>query len=393
MLEKGSLIMSRLEEVYPQAPECFLHHKDPFTLLIAVLLSAQSLDTVVNEITPTLFSLADTPAKMVDLGEPKIREVIKRIGLAPGKARNIASLSATLRDKHAGVVPDTFEELEQLAGVGHKTASVVMMQAFKKPAFPVDTHIHRLACRWGCGDAKSVEKTESRLKEWFPDPLSWADLHTRIILFGRQYCPARNHDMDECPICSMAATAEARRANEANRKKFVAASVHKNPYEVRDVNVQIKRAGEGVENHDLPEGMRGKKKVKKEVKGDEGKAVRKGRRRKVEAVVGDDGGERKKAKIEKGVKEMEEEEEVGGAKAVRTRPRRTMKAKNEENVVQGKVGAEKKVGTRQRKAKKEKAEVKNVDDKAGMGLDLQYPHIRQSSRLRQKRDLPPGSKE
>lgn len=131
-------------------------------------------------------------------------------------------------------MPQTFEGLESLAGVGHKTASVVMMQAFKKPAFPVDTHIHRLACRWGCGDAKSVEKTEAMLKRWFPDPSTWGELHVRIILFGREFCPARKHDMDLCPICSFAATEESRRANDINVNKFVAAVKHSNPYSVRD---------------------------------------------------------------------------------------------------------------------------------------------------------------
>lgn len=235
MLAKGKLIMDKLEAVYPQAPRGFLTHSDPFTLLIAVVLSAQSLDVKVNEITPKLFRLADTPDKMRALGEERIREIIKQIGLAPQKAKNISKLSATICDEYGGQVPDTFEELERLNGVGHKTASVVMMQAFNKPAFPVDTHIHRLACRWGCGNAKSVPKTEESLKRWFPDPDCWGDLHVRIILFGREYCPARKHDMDQCPICSFAATDEAWQANRLNPLKFTAAKTHKNPYSIRDV--------------------------------------------------------------------------------------------------------------------------------------------------------------
>lgn len=245
MLAKGKLIMQRLEEVYPEAPKGFLHHSDPFTLLIAVVLSAQSLDVKVNEITPELFRVGGTPAKMRDLGEEKIKQIIRQIGLAPQKAKNIAKLSAMICDEHDGMVPDTFEQLEKLPGVGHKTASVVMMQAFNKPAFPVDTHIHRLACRWGCGDAKSVAKTEERLKQWFPDPTTWADLHVRIILFGREHCPARNHDMDLCPICSFAATVEARTANKQNPTKFVAAKTHKNPYAIREVDpVTVQRKQE-----------------------------------------------------------------------------------------------------------------------------------------------------
>lgn len=235
MLHKASLIQRQLQLVYPQAPKGFLHHTDPFTLLVAVVLSAQSLDAKVNQLTPHLFKVAPTPAKMAQLGAPRIQPLIRQIGLAPQKARNIASLSAAICERHGGRVPDTFEHLEALAGVGHKTASVVMMQAFNKPAFPVDTHIHRLACRWGCGDPKSVPNTERNLKLWFPDPSTWRELHTRIILFGREYCPARNHDMDACPICSFAATDEARAANDANPKKFVPPLKHDNPYSIRQV--------------------------------------------------------------------------------------------------------------------------------------------------------------
>lgn len=260
MLQKGKLIMEKLEEVYPEAPKGFLNHSDSFTLLVAVVLSAQSLDIKVNEITPELFRLGGTPEKMRDLGENGIREIIKQIGLAPQKAKNIAKLSADICDKFDGRVPDTFEDLESLAGVGHKTASVVMMQAFGKPAFPVDTHIHRLACRWGCGDAKSVVKTEDSLKEWFPDPQTWGELHTRIILFGREYCPARNHDMDECPICVFAATDESWKNNRLFPKKFTAAVSHKNPYSVRDITAQSKRVAVDGEDEDYPPPQTSKKK-------------------------------------------------------------------------------------------------------------------------------------
>ncbi|PXF40785.1 Endonuclease III [Gracilariopsis chorda] len=235
MLHKASLISRKLQQLYPQPPKTFLHHNDPFTLLVAVVLSAQSLDAKVNQVTPELFRIAPTPHKMAHLGAPRIQQLIQKIGLAPQKARNIAALSATICEHHHGHVPRTFDHLESLAGVGHKTASVVMMQAFNEPAFPVDTHIHRLACRWGCGDAKSVPKTERNLKLWFPHSSTWGELHTRIILFGREYCPARNHDMDACPVCSFAATDEARAANNANPKKFVAPVNHANPYSIREL--------------------------------------------------------------------------------------------------------------------------------------------------------------
>lgn len=250
MLAKGRLIKEKLEELYPIAPKGFLNYTDEFTLLVAVVLSAQSLDLKVNEVTPELFRQGGTPAKMRALGAEKIRTLIQKVGLAPQKAKNIAKLSATLCDEHDGEVPSTFEELEKLAGVGHKTASVVMIQAFNKPAFPVDTHIHRLACRWGCGEARSVDKTEAALKRWFPSPEDWGDLHVRIILFGREYCPARGHDMQACPICCFARTEEAWRANESNPKKFVAAVRHQNPFSVREVV-----EGEGMGNK-----LEGKKK-------------------------------------------------------------------------------------------------------------------------------------
>ncbi|KAI0564230.1 HhH-GPD base excision DNA repair protein [Gracilaria domingensis] len=208
---------------------------------------------------------------MVQLGEPAVRAIIKQIGLAPQKARNIVRLSQKLCDRHDGQVPDTFEQLEQLDGVGHKTASVVMMQAFDKPAFPVDTHIHRLACRWGCGNAKSVAKTESSLKLWFPDPRSWATLHTRLILFGRQHCPARNHDMDECAVCSFAATDEARQLNRQFPKKFVPPAKHADPFSVRLV--------EQHHHHDLERApARGAKRARTTRGGDDDVATRRSSR-------------------------------------------------------------------------------------------------------------------
>lgn len=296
MLHKGQLIMQKLEEVYPQVPEGFLHHTNPFTLLIAVVLSAQSLDIKVNEITPELFRIAETPEKMCDLGEARIRDLIKRIGLAPQKAKNIAKLSEVICERFGGKVPQTFEELESLAGVGHKTASVVMMQAFKKPAFPVDTHIHRLACRWGCGDAKSVEKTEAALKRWFPDPSTWGELHVRIILFGREFCPARKHDMELCPICSFAATEESRRLNNVNANKFVAAAKHSNPYSVRDVPpVSIVRKVQV--------------QVKEEYKAKESRSSKK-RKNKVEE--------------DEKLQDQEEEKSGGGHERPRTRQRRSV---------------------------------------------------------------------
>lgn len=233
MLTKANLIQQKLEEIYPVAPKGFLDYSDPFSLLVGVLLSAQSMDVKVNEVTPELFRLAPTPDQMIDLGAEKIQQIIKTVGLSKQKAKNIVKLSQMLCDHFNGQVPDTFQGLEQLPGVGHKTASVVMIQAFGKPAFPVDTHVHRLACRWGCGDAKSVEKTEAIMKIWFPDESSWADLHTRLILFGRQHCPARKHDMDACPICSFAATEEARNSNAAHPLKFVAPPTPKHPYSIR----------------------------------------------------------------------------------------------------------------------------------------------------------------
>jgi endonuclease-3 len=214
--EKARRIQEILDELYPEVP-IPLAHRDPFTLLVAVLLSAQTTDKKVNQVTPALFARADTPQKMAALPEEEIRELIREIGLNRQKAKALKGLSEILVAEHGGEVPRSFEELEALPGVGHKTASVVMVQAFGKPAFPVDTHIHRLTARWGLSDGSSVERTERDLKRTFPEE-SWARLHLQIIYFGRQYCPARWHDLDACPICAWAATAK-RKREEAKRDK------------------------------------------------------------------------------------------------------------------------------------------------------------------------------
>ncbi len=201
--ERANFIAEVLNEYFP-APPIPLDHKDSFTLLIAVLLSAQCTDARVNIVTPGLFALADTPEKMALLDVEEIREKIQSCGLSPTKARNIKALSQQLLDFHRGETPATFEDLEALPGVGHKTASVVMSQAFHQPAFPVDTHIHRCAKRWKLSDGKNVEKTERDLKRLFPKE-SWNKLHLQIIYFARQFCPAKKHDPDTCPICSQVA--------------------------------------------------------------------------------------------------------------------------------------------------------------------------------------------
>lgn len=197
--EKAKTIASILQKLYPTTP-IPLQHKDPYTLLIAVILSGQCTDKRVNLVTPVLFKAADTPAKMAKLSAPKIRTLIRSCGLSPAKSKAIAGLSKILIAKHNGQVPQTFEELEALPGVGHKTASVVMTQAFGQPAFPVDTHIHRLAHRWGLSSGKSVVQTERDLKQFFPQKL-WARLHLQMIYYGREYCPARGHKKEACPIC------------------------------------------------------------------------------------------------------------------------------------------------------------------------------------------------
>jgi endonuclease III len=213
--EKAARIQNILAELYPQPP-IPLAHRDPYTLLIAVLLSAQCTDARVNLVTPRLFARARTPAAMAALSEQDILALIRSCGLAPAKAKAIRALSQQLVERHGGRVPADFEALEALPGVGHKTASVVMAQAFGEPAFPVDTHIHRLAARWGLSSGTTVERTERDLKRLFPRQ-AWNALHLQIIYFGREYCPARGHDLPRCPICSWAASktrqrAESRRA-------------------------------------------------------------------------------------------------------------------------------------------------------------------------------------
>lgn len=202
--EKAGRIRVLLDRMYPEVAVP-LDHRSPFQLLVAVLLSAQTTDARVNMVTPGLFALAPTPEAMARLDEAGILAAIRTCGLAPTKARNLRALARKLVDEHGGQVPQTFEELEALPGVGHKSASVVMAQAFGRPAFPVDTHIHRLAARWGLSDGASVERTERDLKAVFPES-SWNKIHLQIIYFGREHCPALRHDLASCPICSWAAT-------------------------------------------------------------------------------------------------------------------------------------------------------------------------------------------
>lgn len=199
--EKVDHIIEILETLYPKVP-IPLDHRDPFTLLVAVLLSAQCTDERVNMVTPKLWQLADNPYDMANQEVEDIKAIIRPCGLSPRKSKAISDLSKIIIDKHEGQVPDNFEDLEALPGVGHKTASVVMSQAFDVPAFPVDTHIHRLAYRWCLSTGKNVEKTEKDLKRLFPKE-KWNRLHLQIIFFGRQYCPARGHKVEECPICSL----------------------------------------------------------------------------------------------------------------------------------------------------------------------------------------------
>jgi len=199
--ERAKFVIEKLESLYPETP-IPLDHKDNYTLLVAVLLSAQCTDIRVNQVTPHLFALADNPNDMTKVPVEKIMEVIRPCGLAPRKSQAISDLSNILIEKYNGQVPDNFEALESLPGVGHKTASVVMSQGFGVPAFPVDTHIHRLAYRWCLSNGKNVEKTEEDLKKIFPKDI-WNKLHLQIIFFGREYCPARGHNIDLCPICSV----------------------------------------------------------------------------------------------------------------------------------------------------------------------------------------------
>lgn len=201
--DKADRIGEILDEMYPDPP-IPLDHTSPYTLMVAVALSAQTTDKKVNEVTPALFAIADTPEKMVQLEPEQILAIIREIGLAPTKARNLRTMAEQIIDAGGEVIPD-WEFLESLAGVGHKTASVVMSQAFGVPAFAVDTHIHRLAARWGLSDGSSVERTERDLKAVFPRD-TWNRRHLQIIFFGREHCPARGHDLSTCPICSWAAT-------------------------------------------------------------------------------------------------------------------------------------------------------------------------------------------
>ena len=198
--QRAAYIRRELERAFPET-EVPLRHRDPFTLLVAVILSAQCTDKRVNEITPGLFAQADTPARMAALPVPEIQRIIRPCGLAPAKAKAIHRTAQLLLERHGGRVPRTFEELETLPGVGHKTASVVMAQAFGVPAFPVDTHIHRLAKRWRLTRGRNVVETERDLKKLFPRE-EWNALHLRIIFYGRAYCTARGCDGRTCPLCA-----------------------------------------------------------------------------------------------------------------------------------------------------------------------------------------------
>ena len=199
-IDRAAYVVERLDEIYPETPVP-LNHKSKFELLIAVLLSAQCTDERVNQVTPQLFSLADNPLDMSKLQTEKIYEIIRPCGLAPQKSANISKLSVMIIEKHQGKVPSNFEDLEQLPGVGHKTASVVMSQGFGFPAFPVDTHIHRLAQRWGLTNGKNVTQTEKDLKKLFPEE-KWNKLHLQIIFYGRSHCTARGCDGTVCEICT-----------------------------------------------------------------------------------------------------------------------------------------------------------------------------------------------
>lgn len=196
--EKAEFVVRELERLFPETP-IPLKHRDPYTLLIAVLLSAQSTDKKVNEVTPELFERASDPEEMLRADEEELRRIIKPVGLSPSKAKNIIALSQKLIDEHQGAVPKDLKALEALPGVGHKTAQVVMAQAFDEPAFPVDTHIHRLMYRWGLSPGKNVERTERDCKRLFPKE-KWNSLHLRIIFYGRTYSPAKNFDPEKAPI-------------------------------------------------------------------------------------------------------------------------------------------------------------------------------------------------
>tara|TARA_B100002049_G_scaffold197958_1_gene155818 strand:- start:1213 stop:1857 length:645 start_codon:yes stop_codon:yes gene_type:complete len=200
--EKAKKIGNTLDKLYPETP-IPLNHSSAYTLIVAVMLSAQTTDKKVNQVTPALFKCANTPEKMAALKAETIQNIIKQIGLAPTKAKNLRKMAEQLIE--GGGMRADWEYLESLAGVGHKTASVVMSQWYGFPAFPVDTHIHRLAARWGLSNGKNVEKTEKDLKNVWPKN-TWNKRHLQIIYFGREHCPARNHDLSQCPICSWAAS-------------------------------------------------------------------------------------------------------------------------------------------------------------------------------------------
>ena len=216
--EKAQRIGRVLDRLYPRA-DIPLRHQDPYTLLVAVVLSAQCTDARVNQVTPALFARASTPEAMARLSVAEIRRLIRSCGLAPTKAKSIAALSRVLVEEHGGRVPRDAAALESLPGVGHKTASVVRVQAFGEPAFPVDTHIHRLAGRWGLSRARNVVETERDLKRLYA-PEHWGKVHLQMIYFGREHCPARGHDFAACPICAFAASrARAVRERRARRER------------------------------------------------------------------------------------------------------------------------------------------------------------------------------
>jgi endonuclease-3 len=213
--DKADRIGEILDALYPEPP-IPLGHRDPYTLLVSVMLSAQTTDKKVNEVTPALFAEASNPKSMAALPVDRILGFIRTVGLAPTKAKNLKAMAELLLQRHGGEVPDDIDALEALPGVGHKTASVVMCQAFGRPAFPVDTHIHRLAARWGLSNGKNVVKTEADLKKVFPED-TWIARHLQIIYFGREQCPARGHDLSQCEICRWAATKK-RIAEESQRR-------------------------------------------------------------------------------------------------------------------------------------------------------------------------------
>jgi endonuclease III len=219
--EKVSRVLETLEALYPDPP-IPLEHSDPFTLLVAVVLSAQTTDKKVNQVTPQLFAAAATPEALARLPLTTIRFLIREIGLAPQKAKALLGLSKQLVEQHGSVVPDSFAALVELPGVGRKTANVVLSQAFGQPAFAVDTHIHRLAARWGLSRGKTADHTEDDLRRWFPRD-RWNRLHLQMIYFGREHCPALYHDLAGCPICAWAASRqrrlEERRANDILRRR------------------------------------------------------------------------------------------------------------------------------------------------------------------------------